>query len=72
MAGLGQSVSNNLPPQLTSFVGREPELAEVKRLLLSTRLLTHPWTGPLPDALPVSDVPGLAVERGNGFALAAD
>jgi class 3 adenylate cyclase len=31
---------NNLPVQVTSFVGREPELAEVKRLLRSTRLLT--------------------------------
>jgi predicted ATPase/class 3 adenylate cyclase/DNA-binding CsgD family transcriptional regulator len=31
---------NNLPTQLTSFVGREKELADVKRLLQSTRLLT--------------------------------
>jgi predicted ATPase len=30
----------NLPPQLTSFVGRERELSEVARLLDSTRLLT--------------------------------
>src|SRR5207237_6963197 len=30
----------NLPIQVTSFVGREPELAEVKRLLRATRLLT--------------------------------
>ena len=35
---------NNLPTQLTSFVGREAELAEVSRLLESTRLLT--LTGP--------------------------
>ncbi len=35
---------NNLPSQLTSFVGREHELAEVARLLESTRLLT--LTGP--------------------------
>jgi predicted ATPase/DNA-binding CsgD family transcriptional regulator len=35
---------NNLPLELSSFVGREGELAEVKRLLESTRLLT--LTGP--------------------------
>jgi hypothetical protein len=31
---------NNLPAQLTSFVGRERELAEVKGLLAGARLLT--------------------------------
>jgi predicted ATPase/class 3 adenylate cyclase len=31
---------NNLPQQATSFVGRERELAEAKKLLESTRLLT--------------------------------
>jgi predicted ATPase/class 3 adenylate cyclase len=35
---------NNLPVQLTSFVGREEEIAEVERLLGRTRLLT--LTGP--------------------------
>jgi predicted ATPase/class 3 adenylate cyclase len=35
---------NNLPTQLTSFVGREAELAEASRLLSTTRLLT--LTGP--------------------------
>lgn len=34
----------NLPHQLTSFVGRESEIAEVQRLLSTTRLLT--LTGP--------------------------
>ncbi len=31
---------NNLPPQFTSFVGRERELAEVKALMGQTRLVT--------------------------------
>ena len=31
---------HSLPTQLTSFVGRERELAEVKRMLRTTRLLT--------------------------------
>jgi predicted ATPase/class 3 adenylate cyclase len=35
---------NNLPAQVTSFVGREREMAEVKRLMGTTRLLT--LTGP--------------------------
>lgn len=35
-----EAVPNNLPVQLTSFVGREREMAEVRRLLASTRLLT--------------------------------
>lgn len=34
------SIANNLPEQLTEFIGRETELAEVKRLLTNTRLLT--------------------------------
>ena len=38
------SFHHNLPMQLTSFVGRERELEEVKRLLSNTRLLT--LTGP--------------------------
>jgi predicted ATPase/class 3 adenylate cyclase len=37
-------VPSNLPAQLTSFVGRESEVAEVKALLAGTRLLTV--TGP--------------------------
>ncbi len=40
-----ESVPNNLPTQLTSFVGREREMAEVKRLLDSTHLLTLTGTG---------------------------
>jgi Holliday junction resolvasome RuvABC ATP-dependent DNA helicase subunit len=32
----------NLPIYLTSFIGRDRELAEVHELLLTTRLLTGP------------------------------
>ncbi len=38
------TVPNNLPTQLSSFIGRERELQEVKELLSRTRLLT--LTGP--------------------------
>ena len=31
---------NNLPPQRTSFVGREREIAQIKQLLETTGLLT--------------------------------
>ena len=34
------NLPNNLPTQLNSFVGREKEMADVKRLLQNTRLLT--------------------------------
>jgi predicted ATPase/DNA-binding CsgD family transcriptional regulator/class 3 adenylate cyclase len=36
---------NNLPPQLTSFVGREDELADVKGLLAAQRLITLTGAG---------------------------
>jgi non-specific serine/threonine protein kinase len=39
------AVQNNLPFQLTSFIGREREIAEVERLLGTTRLLTLTGTG---------------------------
>jgi predicted ATPase/class 3 adenylate cyclase len=39
-----ETVRNNLPAQLTSFVGRETELSELKTLLSSQRLVT--LTGP--------------------------
>jgi predicted ATPase/class 3 adenylate cyclase len=35
-----EATPNNLPQQLTSFIGRERELAETKKLLANTRLLT--------------------------------
>ena len=36
---------NNLPPQVTSFIGREKEILEVKSLLGKTRLLTLSGSG---------------------------
>ena len=35
-----ESPTNNLPNQITSFIGRERELAEVKQLLVQNRLVT--------------------------------
>lgn len=39
------NLANNLPIQLTSFVGREPQMADVRRLLGTTRLLTLTGVG---------------------------
>ena len=39
------SIPNNLPLQLTSFVGRERQIADVKRLLRVSRLLTLTGAG---------------------------
>lgn len=39
------ALPNNLSEQLTSFIGREHEMAEVKRLLHTTRLLTLTGAG---------------------------
>src|SRR5205085_5752194 len=38
-------VANNLPAQLTSFIGRDEELAQVERLLAQVRLLTLTGAG---------------------------
>ena len=40
-----ESTPNNLPQQTTSFIGREKELAELRRLLVRTRLLTLTGSG---------------------------
>jgi hypothetical protein len=40
-----RSRPNNLPAELTSFVGRRKQLSEVKRLLTQTRLLTLTGSG---------------------------
>ncbi len=40
-----EATPNNLPQQVTSFVGREGELEETKRLLAETRVLTLIGTG---------------------------
>jgi non-specific serine/threonine protein kinase len=43
--GAQTPVLSNLPVQLTSFIGRESEVAEVKRLFTTTRLLTLTGAG---------------------------
>jgi predicted ATPase/class 3 adenylate cyclase len=40
-----EGIPNNLPRQLTTFIGREREIAEVKRLLAEAHLLTVTGTG---------------------------
>jgi predicted ATPase/transcriptional regulator with XRE-family HTH domain len=45
IAGRPARRSNNLPAQLSSFVGREREVADVRCLLQTTRLLTLTGTG---------------------------
>lgn len=39
------AIPNNLPLQLTSFIGRERELAEIKQLLMTTHLVTLTGSG---------------------------
>ncbi len=43
--GAAKARPGNLPADLTSFIGRRRELAEIKRLLTTTRLLTLTGTG---------------------------
>ena len=40
-----EAIPNNLPQQATSFIGREQALAELKRLLAKSRMLTLTGTG---------------------------
>src|SRR5205807_1479982 len=40
-----EGFAHNLPAQLTSFIGREQAMAEVKRLLTAARLLTLTGAG---------------------------
>ena len=40
-----ESLTNNLPIQLTSFIGRENEIAEIVKLLSTNRLLTLTGVG---------------------------
>src|SRR5215217_7131864 len=40
-----ERLRHNLPSELSSFVGREKDLAEVRRLLENTRLLTLTGSG---------------------------
>jgi DNA-binding CsgD family transcriptional regulator len=44
-AGRGRIRAGNLPPQLTSFIGRGTELTELRTLLGRTRLVTLTGTG---------------------------
>lgn len=58
-----QNAHHNLPVDLTQFVGREAELAEVKRLLSSTRLLTLVGSGGVGKTRLAFKVAGDLVDR---------
>ncbi len=45
VAGVGRRVSGNLPAEVTSFVGRDDDVATAKQLLAGTRLLTLTGVG---------------------------
>ncbi len=53
---------HNLPIQLTSFVGREQELAQVRQLLGKTRLLTLTGTGGVGKTRLCLEVAGLMLD----------
>jgi predicted ATPase/DNA-binding SARP family transcriptional activator len=57
---------HNLPAQLTSFVGRERELAEVERLLGTTRLLTVTGVGGVGKTRLALEAAGRRIERADG------
>jgi DNA-binding NarL/FixJ family response regulator len=72
----GQSLkprASNLPAELTSFVGRRPELREVKRLLATTRLLTLTGSGGLGQtAYEAAFEHGRAMTISEGVAFAVE
>ena len=45
LRALNSGVSHNLPAQLTSFVGRQTEMAEVRRIVVDNRLVTLTGAG---------------------------
>jgi hypothetical protein len=67
------SPPNNLPLQLSSFVGREKELAEIGRLLKETRLPTLTGSGGCGKtrlALAAAVNPSFALTERNAVAVA--
>ncbi|HVE91468.1 MAG TPA: tetratricopeptide repeat protein [Actinomycetota bacterium] len=66
------SYVNNLPLQLTTFVGREAEVTEVKRSLGSTRLLTLAGAGGLGKTRLALEVAGRVLARYAGGVWLAE
>ncbi|KMO72023.1 putative HTH-type transcriptional regulator [Mycolicibacterium chlorophenolicum] len=63
-------VSQHLPVQLTSFVGREAEMRDVRRLLADSRLVTLTGAGGVGKTrLAVQVAAGIADEFGGGVGL---
>ena len=65
-----EAIPNNLPQQVTSFVGREQALADLKRLLARVRLVTLTGSGGCGKtrlALQVPPTPSSASPTGSGW-----
>ena len=61
---------NNLPTQLTSFVGREKELADIQKLLLDTHILTLIGPGGTGKTRLSIQVASALLDRYPGWSLA--
>ncbi|MEP6774169.1 MAG: tetratricopeptide repeat protein [Chloroflexota bacterium] len=59
------STPSNLPHQVTSFIGREHQMAEVRRLLGDTRLLTLTGTGGSGKTRLASEVASCLMQEGS-------
>lgn len=66
------ALTHNLPVQLTSFIGRTRELAEVRRLLATTRLLTLTGSGGTGKTRLALEVAAALLEENQGGEIVQD